>query len=133
MTKGKYGFFSIFKQSQIFLWLLSVLFGMMMAVPGLFAAEEALYDAAGKRDPFVPLFVAGGAEVGDLFAVNSVDELSVEGVVYDPAQGSIVIVNGTVLKDGQEVGNVKVIRIEPKGAVFSVNGTEDFKALYEEK
>jgi len=65
--------------------------------------------------------------------VNSVDELSVEGVVYDPAQGSIVIVNGTVLKDGQEVGNVKVIRIEPKGAVFSVNGTEDFKALYEEK
>ena len=106
---------------------------MIASASGLFAAEGSLYDAAGKRDPFVPLFSAGGGEGGDLLSVNSVDELKVEGVVYDPAQGSIVVVNGTVLKEGQEAGSVKVLRIEPKGAVFSVNGIEEFKPLYEEK
>ncbi|MGH7197807.1 MAG: hypothetical protein ACREH5_03600 [Candidatus Omnitrophota bacterium] len=106
---------------------------MILSASELFAAEEVLYDAAGKRDPFVPLFAVGGGEGGDLLSVNSVDELRVEGVVYDPAQGSIVVANGTVLKEGQEVGSVKVIRVGPKGAVFSVNGIEEFKPLYEER
>jgi len=105
---------------------------MLLLIAPLFAAEEAFYDAQTLRDPFVPLFAAGGGEAADLFAVNSVDELSVEGIVYDPKGGSIVVVNGTVLKEGQQAGNVKVVKIEPKGATLSVNEIEEFKPLYEE-
>jgi hypothetical protein len=106
---------------------------MLLLVAPVHATDEALYDAYSLRDPFVPLFASGGVGGGDLFAVNSVDELAVEGVVYDPRGGSVVVVNGTVLKDSQQIGNVKVVRIEPKGAVLSVNGVEEFKPLYEEK
>ena len=118
---------------QRFLWIVFAGFGMLGVVRPLFAAEEAFYDAYAKRDPFVPLYASGEGGSADLFAVNSADELTVEGIVYDPKGGSIVIVNGTVLKEGQQIGNVKVIRIEPRGVALSVNEIEEYKPLYEEK
>ena len=64
-------------------------------------------------------------------SVETIEELSVEGIVYDP-KGSVVIVNGTVLKEGEELGAVKVLKIQENGALFSINGVESFKPLYED-
>ena len=43
----------------------------------------------------------------------------------------MLIANGTLLKEGEEQGAVKVLKIEPGGAHFSVNGIEGFRAQYQ--
>ena len=121
---------------QFFMWLFLVAFGMICLDFPVQAAvgEGSLYSAKGKRDPFVQLVGTGAkASVGGLLSVESVEEISIEGIVVDadPKQ-SIVVVNGSVLKEGDEVGSVKVLKIRPDGASFSVNGIEAFKALYQE-
>ena len=120
---------------RAFLWILSGAFGTLMLLPATaFSEGQELYQARNKRDPFVPLVAVNTkAAVGGLLGVESIDDIQVEGVVVDgdPAQ-SIVIANGSVLKAGEEVGNVKVIAIRADGAEFSVNGMEGFKPLYQD-
>ena len=41
--------------------------------------------------------------------------------------------NGTVLQEKEEVGNVKVVQIKPDGVLLSVGGVETFKTMYQEK
>lgn len=118
---------------RFFLWLFFL--GFVTIYPGVesFAAEK-LYDARGARDPFVPLVGANSKAVaGGLLGVESLEGIVIEGIVCDAvAKNSIVVVNGSILKEGDEDGNVKVLRIDPKGALFSVNGVEGYRALYEE-
>ena len=114
-----------------FLWIVMLASGMILPNVGAEAAEEGLYNSRGKRDPFVPLVTTATRVSSGLVSVENIEELNVEGVVYDPA-GSIVVINGTVLKEGEELGVVKVLKIKPDGALFSVNGVETFKPLYED-
>ena len=45
-----------FRRFPFFLWYISFCFGMILALGSLVsAAEQEVYDAHGKRDPFVPL------------------------------------------------------------------------------
>ena len=44
-----------------------------------------------------------------------------------------MVANGSVMKEGEETGNVKVIRIQPDGVVFSVNEIEGYRPLYQEE
>ena len=106
-------------------------FGMIFLSPSVYVADDSVYDAHGRRDPFVPLVTASTHISSGLVSVESPEELNVEGIVYDP-HGSIVVINGTVLKEGEELGAVKVLKIKPDGALFTVNGIEVFKPLYEE-
>ena len=122
---------------QYFMWLFCAAFGMICFEFQVYGAEAegSLYSAKGKRDPFVQLVGTGAkASAGGLLSVESVEEISIEGIVVDtdPKQ-SIVVVNGSVLKEGDEVGSVKVLKIRPDGASFSVNGIEAFKPLYQEE
>ena len=97
-------------------------------------AEENLYTAKGKRDPFVQLVTTGARpSAGGLLSVESIEEITVEGIVYAGHKDSIVVANGSVMKEGDEVGNVKVLEIKPDGAVFAVNGVESYKPLYQEE
>ena len=117
-----------------FLWILLFTFDTIIT-HRVFAEETRLYHAQGKRDAFVPLVALTMRQsASGLISVESVDEVQIEGVVMDanPRQ-SIVIANGSVLKEGEEVGSVKVLKIKPEGAVFSVNGIEAYKPLYQEE
>jgi len=118
---------------RTFLWILCTAFVMISLVRNGLAAEEGFYDAKGKRDPFVPLISSSAAQRGGLYGADSLDDLLIEGIVYDPKKGSVVIVNGTLLKEGEEQGNVQVIRIKPDGVIFTVNGIEGFKPMYKEE
>ena len=123
-----------FRQFQFFLWYLSFCFGMILACDlTVSAAEQKMYDAHGKRDPFIPLVtLMMQSSSSGLLGVDNIDDLSLEGVVYDPAHGSIVIVNGAILKEGEELGSVKVLEIKPEGAKFLINGMTDFKPMYQD-
>jgi hypothetical protein len=124
------------KRFAMFLWILVMTFDMMKPCQ-LAAAEKKLYNAMGKRDPFVQLVgLAGGSRqaAGALAGVENLEEIRVEGIMMDanPKQ-SVVVANGSVLKEGDEAGNVKLLRIEETGATFSVNGLEGFRPLYQEE
>ena len=108
---------------------------MMGAREGACLEEGKLYQARAKRDPFVPLVASGmKPNAGGLMAVESPEQIQLEGIVTDPdPKKSIVVANGSVLKMNEEVGPVKVLKIEPGGVLFSINGMEAFKPLYQEE
>jgi hypothetical protein len=117
---------------KFFLWILPALFAIIAAVPGPAMADEISYDSHGKRDPFMPLITLTSKDSTGLMGVETVDELSLEGLVYDPKNGSIIVINGSVLKEGDEVSGVKVIKIKADGATLSLNGLETFKPMYQD-
>ena len=118
----------------MFLWILLFGFGIILLEPA-FADTGKLYQAQNKRDPFVPLAsLTMKAATSGLVGVESIEDIQIEGVVMDAdPRKSIVVVNGSVLRSGDEVGSVKVLEIGPEGARFSVNGSEGYKPLYQDK
>ena len=121
------------RQFLFFLWNLSICFGMILVSSISYAAEKSLYDARGKRDPFTPLVTSTmKSSSSNLLGVDNIENIMVEGVVFDPQHGSLAIVNGTILKEGEELAGVKVLRIKSNGVHFLVNGTEGFKEIYQE-
>lgn len=121
------------RQFRRFLWILSVGFGMIYPSYRTGAAEQVSYDSHGKRDPFMPLVTLTSRVASGLVGIENSDDIMVEGIVFDPKKGSVVIINGSVLKEGEEFGNLKVLKIRPDGAIFSVNGTECYKPLYQQE
>ena len=117
-----------------FLWILFVASDIMMP-RSAHAAEQKLYTVQGHRDPFVQLLLSGSRQaVSGIAGVENIDDILVEGVVMDAdPKKSVVIVNGTMLRVGDEAGQVKVLEIQADGAAFSVNGIDGFKQLYQEK
>ena len=115
-----------------FLWILISGFGMILAESPAQAGEPEVpvYSARGKRDPFVQLVTASTRHVEGLLGVQTAEDLTVEGVVYDPKGGSVVIVSGALLKEGEAIGGVKVVRVKPEGVLFSIHGVESFKPMY---
>lgn len=113
-----------------FLWILFFVFGTIMPV-GVFANEPA-YQSHEKRDPFTPLVTSTSRQSPGLMSIERIDDLTVEGIVYDPKKGSVVILNGTVLKEGEELGGIKIKKIEKGGVRLVLNGAETFKSLYQD-
>lgn len=123
-------------------WILFAAFGMIFPLSAWSenlspsqtgTSEKDLYNAHGRRDPFIPLISMTSRESSGLVGIESLDEIIVEGIVYDAKGGSIVILNGDILKEGEERGALKVIEIRSNGVVLSVNGMEGFKPLYKEQ
>ena len=115
---------------RLFLWILVFAFGIIFFAESGQAAD--LYDSHGKRDPFVPLVTLTSRETTGIVSIESAEDINIEGIVYDP-KGSVVIVNGSLMKEGQELGNIKVVKIRPDGVLFLINGTQSYVPLYRDK
>ena len=115
-------------------WIPRVLFVMMLAsVSPVFAGDTVKYGAQDKRDPFVPLLTESSALLSvEGPAVQTVDDIKIEGVVFDQAQGSLVIINGQVMREGEELNGIKIIRIAANGVEVMVNNVSVFKEIYVE-
>ena len=101
-----------------------ILFAGIVIFTAVFAfAEEGFkYDAKGNRDPFMPLVSEGGVYVSDAYGITGIKDVRLEGIVWDEAENSVAIINGEIVKEGQEIGSVKVLKIEKDGVVFDVDG-----------
>ncbi|MBU3912105.1 MAG: general secretion pathway protein GspB [Candidatus Omnitrophica bacterium] len=101
---------------------------LVLLIAGLaffaFAEEEFTYDAKGKRDPFVPLVSKGGVYVSDAYGISGIKDIRLEGIVWDEAKGSIAIINGEIVREGQKIGAAEVLRIEKDAVVFDIDGEE---------
>lgn len=70
-------------------------------------ADEIRYDSGGRRDPFIPLIGEGGAIRKGLDPKG----LVVEGIIIDPNEGSMALINGELYKEGDHVQNANLIHI----------------------
>lgn len=122
----------IIRRFFFFLWILPSGFGMILTESPAQAGEPEgpVYAARGKRDPFVQLVTASTRRAEGLLGAETAEDVTVEGVVYDPKGGSVVIVSGTLLKEGETLGGVKVVKVKPEGVLFSIHGVESFKPMY---
>jgi len=98
-----------------------------------FAQEQFVYDAKGKRNPFIPLVTPDGRLV-KLEQGFSKTGLSLEGVIYDANGISYAIVNGEVVKIGDIAGdNYQVLKIEQDKVIFIKEGQTTEEILKKEE
>ncbi len=90
---------------------------MMTLAPACLSAEtndEPLYNSKGKRDPFIPLVAKSVRISTGLEGVQSIDDIVLEGIVWDSGGDSIAILNGVIVKEADEIGDVKIVTITSK-------------------
>ena len=88
------------------------------------AAEGFIYDGGGKRDPFIPLITQNAKVATGLEAVQSIEDVVLEGIVWDSGGDSIAIMNGIIVKRNEEYGSVKIKAIEEEYVELFINKTE---------
>jgi Type II secretion system protein C len=107
-------------------------FFLAIALPalasGVFAADEILYDSGSRRDPFVPLQGGSNASVTTISS-----GVRLEGIIYDPGERSMAILNGKSYQKGETVGNATVVKISKDHVVISVGGEEKTLWIREEE
>ncbi len=89
------------------------------------------YDAAGRRDPFVLLVTKEGKIAFGYGTIRSIEDIRLEGIVYDPSGDSIAVINGMVLKENDTIGNIKLIKIETGKVSLLFNQTKHVIRLAE--
>ena len=88
-----------------------------------FAQAEFVYDAKGKRNPFIPLVTPQGRLLKlDKQEATSVGGLAVEGIIYDKFGRSFAIVNTNVVGIGDSVGDYQVLKIQENKVIFIKDG-----------
>ncbi len=106
--------------AKTFCSLLFALCSLLFAL-SCFAQEEFIYDSKGKRNPFIPLVTSDGRLL-KLDKEEGKASLLIEGVIYGEHGLSYAIVNGTVVKIGDKIGDYQVLKIEKKRIVFIKEG-----------
>jgi len=90
------------------------------------ASEEApfIYDSYGNRDPFMPLITKDGRPITTYAKIGSINDVVIEGILYDPQSGSVVIINDIILKQGDSISGIMVKKIEKNSVVLSFKDKE---------
>ncbi|OGX15698.1 MAG: hypothetical protein A2166_02915 [Omnitrophica WOR_2 bacterium RBG_13_41_10] len=86
-----------------------------------YAQEDFVYDAKNKRDPFIPLVTSDGRLL-KLEQQEGTQGLLLEGIIYDDKGISCAIVNGEVVRVGDEAGGFQVLKIQKDKVVFIKDG-----------
>ncbi len=108
----------------IILLLLLMCLSCGLTAPNLSAEtlnEAFIYDKKGARDPFVPLITGEIEMIRGLSDVQSIDDITLEGILWDPGGGSVAVLNGHLLSENQRVGTVMIQKIEEKRVILSIN------------
>jgi hypothetical protein len=88
-----------------------------------FGQSEFVYQAKGKRNPFIPLVTPEGRLLKlDKKETVFSDGLSLEGIIYDKFGRSFAIVNTVVVGIGDVIGDYQVLRIFENKVIFIKDG-----------
>lgn len=105
------------KKSLIFLSFL------LLISSGAFCQDDFVYDAKGKRNPFIPLVTPEGRLLKlDKQVDASSSGLSIEGIIYDKFGRCFAIVNTAVVGIGDYVGDYRVLKIYENKVIFIKDG-----------
>lgn len=84
--------------------------------------SEFIYDAQGKRNPFIPLVSADGRFINLEKEAKAKGDLAIEGISYDKNGRSYAIVNGLVVEIGDTVLGYQVLTINADKLIFIKDG-----------
>ena len=103
-----------------------VLLAIILTYSPVFASEEAvfIYDSHGNRDPFMPLLTKDGKPITAYAKIGSINDVVIEGILYDPQGGSVIIINDIMLKKQDTVSGITVKSIEKNSVVLSFKGED---------
>jgi len=104
-------------------WLLicSLVFCVLIFEICCFAEEQFVYNAKGKRDPFIPLVTPDGRLL-KLEKEETASGLLLEGIIYDEHGLSYCLVNGEVVRVSDKIGDYQVLKIEKNKVIFIKGG-----------
>ncbi len=119
-------------QSKFFLNLIITLI-IFNFLPFLDAQEKFKYEPRGERDPFVALVGPGGEYLGPSGKIKSLGDIKLEGIIWDPVGGHLAIINGEIVKEGENVGGIKVNKIYSKKIIILIDDEEFILNLVEEE
>ncbi len=110
------------KLKQVYILTMSVCQLTAIISNCAFAEEGFKYDAKSRRDPFIPLISETGGYASDAYEASAIEDIRLEGIVWDDAKGSIAIINGEIAKEGDSLGSLKILKINKDSVIFDVNG-----------
>jgi hypothetical protein len=94
--------------------------------------EPFVYNGKGKRDPFIPLIRTQVRSYSGLDTIETVEDVNLEGIIWDPAADSIAILNGVIVREGDVINNVTIVEITPQQVRLLIN-EEEFQIYLEKK
>jgi len=110
------------------LLILALIIFMFLVIPSGFGEEAGfVYDPKGKHDPFVPVELAAKARAG---IEGDIEDLSLEGILWDLYGDCFIIVNDENLKTGDEIMGFKIVEIK-KGNVLLLKGERTYSISME--
>lgn len=114
-----------------FLWIFLIISSIINT--SFASSEVALYRSESLRDPFKPLSTGEKREINGLDGVEGIQDIQINGIVFDPVLGSIVVINDIVMQEGQSVSNVTVIKIRKDNIEFEINGINQTKHFQDDE
>lgn len=109
----------------------SVLFFIIPATV-LFSQEDSIYDAQGRRDPFIPLVTPDGRLL-KIEKKEDAEALAIEGIIYDKYDLSYAVISGEVVKVGDAIAGYRVLKIEKNKVILIKDGQPMELELKEEQ
>ncbi len=95
---------------------------MLTGIVSCFAQDELIYDAKGRRNPFIPLVTSDGR----ILKLDNIGEdqkgLSLDGIAFDKNGISYALVNGEIVNIGDTVNGYTVLKIETERVTFIKDG-----------
>lgn len=79
-----------------------------------------IYDSKGKHNPFIPLVTPDGRLLK--LEPQTMEGLLLEGIVYDKDGLSYAVVNGEIVKLGDEINGYQVLKIKEDRVTFIKEG-----------
>ncbi|MBI4982997.1 MAG: hypothetical protein HZC15_07720 [Candidatus Omnitrophica bacterium] len=92
-----------------------------LCLPLFLFAQQFVYDAKGKRNPFIPLVTPEGRLL-QLDKEEKKADLSVEGIIFDKNGRSYALAGGVVLGIGDTFGDYQVLKILEDKVIFIKEG-----------
>ncbi len=117
--------------NKTFKFLFFVSYFLFLVSGFVYAQKESIYDAKGKRDPFIPLVTSDGRLL-KLERESTASGLLLEGIIYDEHGLSYAIVNGEVVRVSDKTGDYQVLKIEKNKVIFIKGGQTTEVELKEE-
>ena len=114
--------------------ILALLASLNLPPVGRGEEEKFVYQRQGRRDPFVPLVGSGGGgDRGDLFTIEDIKDVFLEGIIWDPQGESLAVINGEIVREGSQFQNIKVLKVEKERVTVLLNEKEYTVTISEEE
>jgi hypothetical protein len=121
---------------RITVFLTIVCLAALASAPGVSrgADEEGfVYNDKGRRDPFMPLITRHVKVATGLDTVQAVDDILLEGIVWDSGGESIAIMNGIIVREGERYGVLSIDKIHETSVEIFIDNIRHELNLTEEE